>query len=583
MGGFQKRSLRVQRTHPSSSPEAQAATAAEFSKYTDYISPTYKSTPLFAPQDSPFQTRSEAPVIPSWGTHVHQYAGIGDLPFLGLSKRERDLYVARSHRHFLSGQSLVRHDQVTPTQITPFMKSLNRACDDLVPPAGLIPLEKYARVVEQTKFVQEDKYASHKERFQVFPQRVTGQRLTAQTAEDIRQLINKRYGQTTYSETYYDQRTGTKLSLGPQFQFYNDGDEEPEQPKQDASQQTTDAGEPQSAEYSKTTNDVDQQPSEDDADSFQTDAAKSQTSEKSTNVQTIDELKKEFAARDEDRPCWPAWPGNQAHCIDPVTRKITEKHDVLCRQDETDVRALPVSKPLLQPDYKTVKSLQQSANDRFAPARTNFAYSGQTVLYGTTDERAQQEREKTVEKVPGCSRFKPVPNYVDENVDRLCSGRERRYMATIEPSRVKEEFARLTSARPPANRLRVRVAASPGKSSSIENLEQTVESLRAASAPSNDQYTKLPPLWESFPGDRVVDRLGVRFMTTAQARYHYSHTDEIPEQNVWLPRTINERTTFYDRDNLNFVNHNPRRRQYYKGHHMGSSLIVSTTKYTFSL
>ena len=47
-----------------------------------------------------------------------------------------------------------------------------------------------------------------------------------------------------------------------------------------------------------------------------------------------------------------SWPGNHADYIDPVTLKIAEKRDVSCKQDEYDVRALPVSTPLRQPDYK---------------------------------------------------------------------------------------------------------------------------------------------------------------------------------------------------------------------------------------
>merc|ERR1712071_57013 len=113
----------------------------------EYISPTYKSTPLFKPEISPYD-QEEHPQARrhAWGTHIHQYAGIGPLSFLGSQPKSRDLYVARSHRHYLSGFSYVRHDQINKTHITPFKKALNRANDDLVPPAALIPLEKYGRI-----------------------------------------------------------------------------------------------------------------------------------------------------------------------------------------------------------------------------------------------------------------------------------------------------------------------------------------------------------------------------------------------------------------------------------------------------
>jgi len=595
--GLQKRSLRVPRTQPPSNPAAEAATTAEFSKY---VSPTYKSSPLFMPQDSPFSLRAESKgKMPSWGTHMHEYAGIGQLTFLGLGAKERDLYVARSHRHFLSGQSLVRHDKVTPTQITPFKKSLNRACDDMVPPAALIPFEKYQRVVEQNKFVKEDKYASHQERFQVFPQRGTNTELTPYTAEAIRQLINKRYGQTTYSETYYDQRSGTKLALGPQFQFYDDGDQEEDPAQQETAapaQNTTAAELPpeqadQAAEYTHTEENTggDAAPSGDEAASLKTDNEEESSSKngdtasetaissgEGVKIESIEELREDFKSRDDDRPFWPAWPGNQANCIDPVTLKIAEKRDVLCKQDEIDVRALPVSKPLKQPDYKVLKSLHPSSNqpgtqdpshciasDHFAPARTNFAYSGQTVLYGSTDERALQEQEKPIQPVPGCSRFLPVPAHVDANIDRICGGARRYYDIPQAPT-MENEFTRVSSARS-NDRLRVR-SAGPARSASIENLENTLEDLRNPSAPARDNYVRLPPLWESFPGDRVVDRLGVRFMSTAQARYHYSHPEHSnPERIPFLRDSVRCGIA------KKFYNHNSRRRQYYNGHHMGSS------------
>ena len=72
----------------------------------EYISPTYKSTPLFKPEISPYdQVEHPQARRHAWGTHIHQYAGIGPLSFLGSQPKSRDLYVARSHRHYLSGFS----------------------------------------------------------------------------------------------------------------------------------------------------------------------------------------------------------------------------------------------------------------------------------------------------------------------------------------------------------------------------------------------------------------------------------------------------------------------------------------------
>merc|ERR1712050_256550 len=110
--------------------------------------------------------------------------------FLGSQPKTRDLYVARSHRHYLSGLSYVRHDRINKSHITPFKKALNRANDDLVPPAALIPLEKYDRIREETQIIKEDKYASHQEKSELFPRTSTKTRLPPQTAQEIQNLIN---------------------------------------------------------------------------------------------------------------------------------------------------------------------------------------------------------------------------------------------------------------------------------------------------------------------------------------------------------------------------------------------------------
>merc|ERR1712050_814907 len=50
----------------------------------EYISPTYTSTPLFKPEISPYDQPKHPPHSRhAWGTHIHQYAGIGNLTFLG--------------------------------------------------------------------------------------------------------------------------------------------------------------------------------------------------------------------------------------------------------------------------------------------------------------------------------------------------------------------------------------------------------------------------------------------------------------------------------------------------------------------
>ena len=112
-------------------------------------------------------------------------------------------------------------------------KALNRANDDLVPPAALIPLEKYGRIQEDTQVIKEDKYASHQECCELFPQSSTKTELPVETTNEIKNLLDKRYGQTTYNESFYDQKKNTALSLGPQYQFYPSDDEDAEEDEEE--------------------------------------------------------------------------------------------------------------------------------------------------------------------------------------------------------------------------------------------------------------------------------------------------------------------------------------------------------------
>merc|ERR1712167_403450 len=340
----------------------------------EYVSPTYTSTPLFKPEISPYDAEAHPPHRKhAWGTHIHQYAGIGPLTFLGSQPKTRDLYVARSHRHYLSGFSYVRHDQINKSHITPFKKSLNRANDDLVPPAALIPLEKYDRIREETQVIKEDKYASHQECCELFPQSSKNTRLEVKTREEIKNLLDKRYGQTTCSESYYNQKNGTTLSLGPQFQFYPSDDEENEEKEEEAEKEENDEAEhaevenaenEEDSENAENAENTENTENEDNAENTQnaenTDNAENTENDKTetqenctdpafptdltTQLQTLEELEieAEKARNSPDRAFWPAWPGNLSNQIQPVTLKIAEKRDVCCKQDINDVRMTPV-------------------------------------------------------------------------------------------------------------------------------------------------------------------------------------------------------------------------------------------------
>jgi len=207
-----------------------------------------------------------------------------------------------------------------------------------------------------------------------------------------------------------------------------------------------------------------------------------------------------------------------------------------------------------------------------APAKVDFAYSGQATLYGSDAERALQNQDKPIREMPGCSRWTPGDRgTVDSNVDDvLAKNRSGMYSGQARPGSrgealpgipepmpsrqvSQEDLRRHNNARPksgiPLPELR--------KTTSLEELENTINGLQQ---PLNQQ---LPPLWESlqYSGDRVVDRLGVRFKSIAQQRYHQQHPARIP---VALQEYLRDRVTCYK--------HPCRRRQYfYNGDiHMGS-------------
>merc|ERR1712167_219728 len=285
-----------------------------------------------------------------------------------------------------------------------------------------------------------------------------------------------------------------------------------------------------------------------------------------TQLQTLEELEieAEKARNSPDRAFWPAWPGNLSNQIQPVTLKIAEKRDVCCKQDINDVRMTPVFTHHQPPDYqlfpkisdKKISSNKQTmlinrpnsskqnsskpiSSRDVAPAKVDFAYSGQETMYGSDAERALQSEKKVIRKMPGCSRWRDVP--VEKNVDDIL----RRNAGKVLSREVSEEdLLRHNMARPKSSSLpKMR------KSSSIEELEQTINGL---------QQPMLPPLWESlqYSGDRVVDRLGVRFKSIAQQRYHQQHPQRIP---VALQEYLRDKVTCYK--------HPCRRRQFLQWKH----------------
>jgi hypothetical protein len=583
----------------------------------ELLNPPPEVDPSTLPQEKIKENKQKT----AWGTHIHEYAGIGGLSFLQQRAKCRDLDVARSHRHYLSGLSYSRHDTVTRSHITPFKKSLNRASDDLVPPANLIPLWKFPRLVEQCKFIKEDKYASHINKTEMFPLRGQEQILGHNSEAAIKDIAKQRYGGTTYSENFVDQRANTSLKLGPQFQFYDS--------EEDDGQENTVSGTTIEPNTSSTDNEIDQSTNDQTkgteiSEKSQNQLAESQDivrSQDEDQTQTEDEAPSNLIKKDNENEAlqasWPAWPGNRCNHIDPVTLKIAEKTDVSCLQDKVDVKSLKSSILLQQPDFKlmentdtapTAASEVTNFQHQFAPAYVDFAYSGVPAYYGCSDARANQiDVIDLQEKLMPQSRFKPIPNHLKENVHRFIS-RPQQQIPTFTGN------DRNTNANGTNTSLQVQPSTNQSNSnisttSSLDALQQTLNNLRQ---PTNTEYdpaishrkrvknkrssssakptikriksvnfdspeipvveqkpqsapqTSLPPLWETldYTSNRVVDQLGVRYKSVAQARYHGQYPESrsnkvsSPFANIYL-RQDDRHTTY--------------RRQYYNGHHMGWS------------
>lgn len=578
----------------------------------------------------------------AWGTHVHEYAGVGGLTFLNNRAKFRDLDVARSHRHFLSGLSYSRHDKVTRSHITPFKKSANRQTDDLIPPASLIPLWKYARLVEQCKFVKEDKYASHKNRTEMFPLR-SSQTVTDATEEAIKALVEKRYGQTTYAENFGDQRISTELKLGPQFQFY---DSEPESDEEIISKTgSVKFGmhtRPKSGLNHKTANELPGEVSA--ATAAEMSARASRASSRAGSCVESSQRSKKILAETSSKPVsnatsktsssislatdneasWPAWPNTRCNHIDPVTLKIAEKTDVSCLQDKVDFKAIPTFKTEKQvnPDYKVPESIDHAPTSaaragkfdyKFAPAYVDFAYSGYPGYYGCADSRANQiDVIDLKEKLIPHSKFTPLPANIQQNIDmQTGSSMYNNYVKTNnlvkksssvklsesledlqktiaglrEPQQMaihQQQVNAIKNQRPNTNigtgirrvkisnnvesfeDVRARTAGSQLQADRLLRAQRLAGAQAQEQIQSQRQHLQLPPLWETleYTSDRVIDQLGVKFKSAAQARYHEqfpeskSNVLSTPFPNIYLKQ--DDRHTTY-------------RRQYYNGNHMGSS------------
>lgn len=247
---------------------------------------------------------------------------------------------------------------------------------------------------------------------------------------------------------------------------------------------------------------------------------------------------------------------------------------------------------LQQPDYIVLKDLDQAPiaagedngfAHKFAPAAVNFAYSGTTGYYGSKHERDNQiDFINLKEKLMPYPRHKPLCRRLTNNVNKFIShGQDLPPVAVKESESIDELNNTLNNLREPSYPTeqpqlppkREKLLASRGslqKKVSFTNFRETEdpseseEHLISRQSEIYQNYQSLPPLWETldYTSTRVIDQLGVRFKSAAQNRYHQLY----PESG-----STGGTTSFSNLYLKQADRHTTYRRQYYNGHHMGSS------------
>lgn len=156
----------------------------------------------------------------------------------------------------------------------------------------------------------------------------------------------------------------------------------------------------------------------------------------------------------------------------------------------------------------------------------------------TTSERKKEFR-KTYEASTVSHDHSPVAGYkthdqlLENQEDDLVAPWEDDYSIMRPVRRSESTVSTKKNLYPTQAPSRLRLAVHPPPKSSMEQL---IKKFRREELLKKNIYTdevRLPPvpLWETlhYEGDRVADRLGVRFKTVAQKRYHAYYSDTVPD------------------------------------------------------
>lgn len=486
------------------------------------FSPTYLSTNLLSPLRSPYrETVPKTNIISGgtysnraredWGAFASDYGGIGNNRIgCDLPAPSKTLDFPRSHRHFISGLSKVIHNKVHPHAITSLLRSNCHQHDQFIEEPCSI--KNFGKMREENKFVQEPTYSSHicrtamfplstLEEYEVFqlqqPNLVPRPPLCEKTTREVSGVIRRRYKSTSYERDYESPHNAGSNHDTPEIET-NRKREKKLKP------------------------------------SF-------------TQPCRIPKKLRDLAKKALGFESWPCWPAGNRYIISTVTGQIVEKRDILSLDDLRDFRFL--RRKSIEVEAENDK---ESKEKKETEADEKQNKMGTKKCIGCNTENEGAGHEEIVKKNLVESKRKEL------NTRNLRTARKWRREYELSPAQehilpqlpaytlTKESSNRgMTAAMLEANRAeetlylllksltngpekdRASLVAPPGIYDTLYEMERREHPVLL---PPDPMYRTL-----SYSGDRIADRLGVRYKTVAMKRYHGIHPETVPDLRDFRP------------------------------------------------
>ncbi|XP_039253700.1 uncharacterized protein LOC120330821 [Styela clava] len=480
------------------------------------FSPTYLSTNLLSPLRSPY--RETVPmtniifggtcsnrVREDWGAYAGDYGGIGQhtvCKYVPMPPKKLDF--PRSHRHYISGLSKVIHSVVQPHSITTLLRSNCRQNDQFIDPP--VSMKEIGKMKEDSDFVQEPSYSSHICRTAMFPLSTLEEYevfqmnestlsprppLCENTSREVSKVIRNRYKLTSYEKDYES----------PHKTGYNKT-EKPEQIEKVNSEPPL------------------------------------------TQPCRIPKTLKALAKKVLGLGSWPCWPAGNRYIISTVTGQIVEKRDILSLDDLRDFR-------LLRKKCLESEELEEKKTNKISQERNETEFDEDLARNDNVEELTEKVSEtdpaenlvkknlvedkhnelqtrylRTAKKWNRDYEKSPAPLYTLPKLPAYTRKQEinNRGMtaAMLEANRAEETlYLLLKSLTNGAEEERSNRMAPPGIHAHLYDMERREHPVLL---PPDPLYKTL-----SYSGDRIADRLGVRYKTVAMKRYHGIHPETVPD------------------------------------------------------